>query len=100
MCIAVYFKFLASKALHCTPCHAEHWNVHPRGPFPGRFVVRMPSCWRPLCCVVRPLSSNGGEGAREPSLGGTFPGGGEGPVTRGRLLDKGGGPIGLGHTEG
>ena len=26
-CIAVYFRFLAPKALHRTPCHGEHFSV-------------------------------------------------------------------------
>ena len=44
-------------------------NMYPNRQFLAHFVVHMPLYLHVLFCVVCPLHSNGGGGAREPSLG-------------------------------
>ena len=70
-------------------CSSVDLNMHPCRQFPGHFVVHMPWCLYLLFCVARPLPSNG-MGKRAVTWG-TCPRGCEGTITRGRLLDKGGG---------
>ena len=64
-CIAVYFKFLAWKALHRTLCHAEHLGFRN---FSAMNVDDIDLVFALLFCVVRPLSSNRGRLKRSATI--------------------------------